>query len=60
VFVTGDPERFFVPPYSGHNGWIGVRLDAPAIDWGIVEELLIDSFCLVAPKTLAKLVQMET
>jgi hypothetical protein len=57
VFVTGDPKRFFVPPYSGHKGWIGVRLDAPPIDWGIVEELLIDSYRIIAPKRLAKMAE---
>jgi hypothetical protein len=27
ALVEGDPERFYVPPYVGHRGWIGVRLD---------------------------------
>src|SRR3712207_7171885 len=26
VLVGADPERFFVPPYVGHRGWLGVRL----------------------------------
>src|SRR5918992_4283596 len=26
VLVGADPERFFVPPYVGHKGWIGMRL----------------------------------
>src|SRR3954447_12551156 len=25
--VARDPETFFVPPYVGHRGWLGVRLD---------------------------------
>lgn len=25
--VAADPKRFFVPPYVGTNGWIGMRLD---------------------------------
>jgi len=25
--VTADPKHFFVPPYVGVNGWIGIRLD---------------------------------
>src|SRR3954470_20895339 len=25
--VEEDPERFFVPAYVGHRGWLGVRLD---------------------------------
>ena len=27
MLVDADPERFFVPPYVGHRGWLGVRLD---------------------------------
>ena len=25
--VASDPEHFFVPPYVGPGGWIGMRLD---------------------------------
>jgi hypothetical protein len=25
--VSRDPGTFFVPPYVGHRGWLGVRLD---------------------------------
>ena len=32
VLVGADPERFFVPPYVGHKGWVGVRLDRKP-DW---------------------------
>jgi hypothetical protein len=32
ILVGAAPERFFVPPYVGHNGWIGVRLDGK-VDW---------------------------
>src|SRR3982751_754816 len=27
MLVESDPERFFVPPYVGHRGWLGFRLD---------------------------------
>ena len=27
ALVEADPDRFYVPPYVGHRGWIGVRLD---------------------------------
>jgi hypothetical protein len=27
MLVEADPERFFVPPYVGHRGWLGFRLD---------------------------------
>ena len=53
VLVHSDPARFFVPAYTGHNGWVGVRLDVP-VDWAIVEDLIRDSYCLIAPKRLAE------
>jgi predicted DNA-binding protein (MmcQ/YjbR family) len=58
VLVRSDPVSFFVPAYTGHNGWVGVRLDKP-IDWGIVEELVRDSYRMIAPRKLASLVTPE-
>jgi len=51
LMVEADPDRFFVPPYVGPSGWIGVRLDGP-VDWEIVADLLRDSYRLTAPKRL--------
>jgi hypothetical protein len=54
VLVASDPERFFVPRYVGHIGWVGVRLDLPAEpDWDEVAEMITESYCLIAPKRLA-------
>lgn len=52
VLVGADPERFFVPPYVGHKGWVGIRLDARP-DWQEVEAIVRRSYGLVAPKRLA-------
>ena len=52
VLVTADPARFFVPPYVGHRGWIGVRLDATP-DWDELAALVARSFRLTAPKRIA-------
>ena len=49
--VEQEPERFFVPPYVGHRGWIGVRLDIDP-DWDEVTALLDEAYRLIAPKTL--------
>jgi hypothetical protein len=27
ALIEGDPEHYFRPPYVGHRGWVGVRLD---------------------------------
>ncbi|GMG80869.1 MmcQ/YjbR family DNA-binding protein [Paralimibaculum aggregatum] len=57
VLVGADPARFFRPPYVGHRGWIGMRLDATpdgaAVDWDEVARLVRRSFALTAPKRLA-------
>jgi hypothetical protein len=50
--VTQEPERFFRPPYVGHRGWVGVRLDTD-VDWDEVAGILADAYRQVAPKTLA-------
>ncbi len=55
TLIDADPEVFFVPPYVGPSGWIGIRLDR-AVDWEMVEELLEEGYRMVAPKrALAKL-----
>lgn len=55
VIVNAEPERFFVPPYVGHHGWIGIWLDVD-LDWGFVADLIEDSYRISAPKRLIKLI----
>ena len=50
MLVTGDPARFFVPPYVGKNGWIGVYLDTRSLDWNMLAHLIDESYDLTAPK----------
>lgn len=49
IMVQVAPRKFFVPPYVGPSGWVGVYLDK-RVNWKEVDDLLRDSFCLVAPK----------
>ena len=49
--VAEEPARFFVPPYVGHRGWLGVRLDVE-VDWDEVSEIVEDAYRQVAPKKL--------
>jgi hypothetical protein len=54
ILVGSDPDRFFVPKYVGPKGWIGVRLDLRhAPDWDELAEMIVESYCLTAPKRLA-------
>lgn len=52
ALVAEDPERFFVPPYVGGKGWIGVRLDVSGLDWDRIAEIVEDAYRSVAPKQL--------
>lgn len=54
VLVGADPERFFVPPYVGPKGWVGMRLDRDP-DWNEVASLVRRSYRLIAPKRLIML-----
>jgi hypothetical protein len=54
-----DPERFFRPPYVGHRGWIGVRLDGD-VDWGEIAEVAEDAYRVIAPARLIALLDTET
>jgi hypothetical protein len=58
LMVRAAPDRFFVPPYVGPSGWIGVYLDRGA-DWDELAELLRDAYRLTAPKRLLARLERE-
>ena len=47
ALVDEDPERFFRPPYVGHKGWVGVRIDGKP-DWKVVASVVRDAHAFVA------------
>ena len=49
--VDEEPARFYVPPYVGGRGWIGVRLDVK-VDWKEIREIVADAYRCVAPAKL--------
>jgi hypothetical protein len=49
--IGADPEQFFRPPYVGHRGWVGVRIDLDP-DWAEIAEIVRDGYRQVAPRTL--------
>ena len=46
-----EPDRFFVPPYLGPRGWVGLRLDVD-LDWDEVAGVVEEAWRLTAPKRL--------
>jgi hypothetical protein len=51
--VAAEPKHFFVPPYVGPRGWLGVNLDK-GISWRAVARLVRDAYEKVAPPKLVK------
>lgn len=51
AMVEQEPERFFVPPYVGPRGWLGVRLDRSP-DWDEVGDIIEEAYRVVAIKRL--------
>jgi hypothetical protein len=39
ALVAADPKHFFVPPYVGKAGWLGVRLNS-GLAWPVIADLL--------------------
>ncbi len=54
ALVSSAPDRFFVPAYVGHKGWVGARLDTEQ-DWDEIAELIEDGYRMIAPKRVAAL-----
>ena len=53
LYVKQEPQHFFVPPYVGPRGWLGVHLDK-GISWKTVAKLVREAYEKVAPPALAK------
>jgi hypothetical protein len=52
LLVSRDPATYHLPAYVGAKGWAGMWLDRPTIDWDAVNGLLVDAYCITAPKSL--------
>jgi predicted DNA-binding protein (MmcQ/YjbR family) len=49
ILVGSDQKRFFVPPYMGKQGWVGVRIDYK-VKWDQLAAILKDGYQMSAPK----------
>jgi hypothetical protein len=51
IHVRAEPKRYFVPPYVGPRGWLGVILERGA-DWQQILTLIREGYEKVAPPAL--------
>jgi hypothetical protein len=54
LLVAQAPDRYFIPAYLGHRGWVGLRLDGVDVEWDEVASLVFHSYRPTAPKRLVK------
>jgi hypothetical protein len=59
LLVARWPQRYFVPPYVGPSGWVGIYLDRSP-DWAEVSDRLRESYRLAAPKRLVAALDDDT
>jgi predicted DNA-binding protein (MmcQ/YjbR family) len=51
-YTRADPKHFFVPPYVGPSGWLGVNLDK-GVSWKRVAALVREAYEKIAPPALS-------
>ncbi len=51
MLIGSGSVHYFVPPYVGHLGWLGVRLDR-RLAWRTIADLIEDAYLTVAPQKL--------
>lgn len=52
-YTALQPEYYFVPPYVGGKGWLGVELNT-GIKWSAVAERVYEAYAKLAPAELCK------
>jgi len=50
ALIKTEPDKFFMPPYVGVRGWVGIELDRVGDEE--LAPLLAEAWQLIAPKTL--------
>ncbi len=56
MLVDSAASHFFVPPYVGPKGWVGVNLNT-GLAWGRVSQLICDAYVRTAPAALGRIAQ---
>lgn len=53
MLVDSAPAIFYIPPYTGPKGWVGIELNK-GLAWNRVAELAVEAYQRVAPANLAR------
>jgi hypothetical protein len=58
MLVKAASRHYFVPPYVGYLGWIGVRLDQ-GLGWDKIAGVIEDAHLIAAPKKLIEATKID-
>ncbi len=53
LYTENEPQYYFVPPYVGNKGWLGVELDK-GLKWDVVADRVREAYEKVSPAALKK------
>jgi predicted DNA-binding protein (MmcQ/YjbR family) len=53
LYTEMEPEYYFVPPYTGPRGWLGIELDK-GLSWKAVGARVREAYEKAAPRSLAE------
>jgi hypothetical protein len=53
ALIATNPQRYYIPKYIGHHGWMCIDLDVGKIDWREITSFVTNRYRMVAPKKLA-------
>lgn len=56
LYTQMEPEYYFVPPYVGSRGWLGVELNK-GLEWSTIARRVREAYEKVAPKRLHGLIK---
>ena len=52
MLVESAPKHFFIPPYIGPRGWVGLELNL-GLSWSRISQLAFEAYVRSAPRSLA-------
>lgn len=58
ALMEANPKVYFVPPYVGHRGWVGVRVDQ-GTPWDEVAEVVTDAYRVRAPRSIRLVADLD-
>jgi predicted DNA-binding protein (MmcQ/YjbR family) len=56
AFTKMQPQAYFVPPYVGPKGWLGIELDK-GLGWETIREHVGEAYEMVAPRELVSAIK---